>query len=381
MSQDSESLERFIIDALQQHISLLGFRPLVHFELEGGCQFSEHSQQKAIDFDAINRLLQQTNIPAKLVEEFWPNQWEYVSELAGQSPLEEAEYLAKAMQLLPQCFAQQGVIKTLITPVIWNGAKQRMVSGSKQLFEGKSRQVHIPNAVQINVSVQDGQQNNLVAQQLFGECLQHCFLKTSLANSIIFLPEHDAFERILLKTKYGLQDELCSPVDISGGHQGSVALYRDIGKHNQLLGVEALVVDQYEQPMITQQNWQKTARVEHRIGAASVHYNPFWNVIYALANIIDALEAYFYESKKADYPTKWQAQQLPAKLSDDNGQDALALFEKDNWLSQRINQSIAFLSAKESNAGDNEAANLQLGEQLKNKIIAKYRHVPVYHSR
>ncbi len=325
-------LAESIIISLQQYINTLGYRPVVHFELEGCYQKRNNI---SVDYNNVNQSLSKLGIDGEVVAEYWSNQWEYVSLFNGQSPLKEAQNLHNAIHILPKLFARQGVDNTLIKPVVWAGDTGKLASGCNNIFSLDKRAVHIPNAVQINVSLQDKNNSNVLTSGDFAERLQENFMATSLPCCLLYLPEEDAFERLALKTKYGLAAELCSPVDISGGHQGSVALYRDIGKHNQKMGVEPILYDDKNNVLLSRDNWHKTARIEHRLGASSERYNPFLNVIYALLNIIDTLD-----DVKPQLSAK--STQLPASLYDKSDCfGAIALFAGDSWFSQTIDRTLA----------------------------------------
>ena len=200
---------------LQDYLSYLGFKAQIHFELEG-CYKTHHHAHK-VDFTAINHRLSMLDIDGEVVHEYWKNQWEYVSLFNGQSPLKEADNLVRAINQLPIIFAQHGIAETLIQPVVWSGDKGKLAVGSADIFTTDTRAVHIPNAIQINVSVINEQGVNIISDNGFGEYLQQCFLHTSKACSLLYLPEEEAFERLKLKSYYGLAEELCSPCDISGG--------------------------------------------------------------------------------------------------------------------------------------------------------------------
>ncbi|MBO9489385.1 hypothetical protein J7384_03325 [Endozoicomonas sp. G2_1] len=361
------------ISQLQRYIGNLGYTPLVHFELEG-CYQTKSADLK-LDYSKINRQLKALNIDGELVSEYWQQQWEYVSIFAGQTPLKEAQNLDCAIRYLPELLAQQGVDKTLIKPVVWAGDKGKLASGSKNIFTSDTRDVHIPNAIQLNVSVLDQAGNNLVADANFGECLQQCFIDTSLANCLLYLPEQEAFERFALKTRYGLADELCSPNDISGGHQGSVALYRELGKHNQKMGEQALLYDHQQNVLVAEHHWQKTARVEHRLGAASEAYNPYLNVIYALLNLIDALHVYRQnegrQDPEIDNTKNLNQQLLPNSLYDVTISGvtelgAISLFEQSDWFSDSID-AIVKLDTPSQVAGSS------YGKQIKRTLLAQYQ--------
>lgn len=356
---------------LQNHIKNLGFIPVIHFELEGCYQLGVKMKEFSLNFSRINRQLANAGIDGELVPEYWSNQWEYVSLFNGQSPLKEADNLRQAMTILPRLFAEQGIYKTLIKPVVWAGDKGKLANGSGDIFTTETRSVHIPNAVQMNISAIDREGNNIIIDGGFGEYLQQCFLDTSLNCCLIYLPEEEAFERLALKSKYGLAAELCSPIDISGGHQGSIALYKEVGKHNQAMGEEPLLYNHNNEVLVSQQNWQKTARIEHRIGASSIQYNAYFNIIYALLNLIDALEVYKSDSCVRLLREEAHQQDLPLSLYDNHfttDLGAISLFENDNWFSESLNK----LSGQSS--GRDEILRLpNLGDKLKQMILAPYQ--------
>ncbi|ASP46455.1 hypothetical protein [Cognaticolwellia beringensis] len=355
-------LSEAIIFSLQDYINKRGFRALIHFELEGCYQ---KPIGKKIDYKQVNTQLLALGIDGELVAEYWSNQWEYVSIFNGQSPLKEAQNLHRAIYLLPKLFAEQGVTKTLIKPVVWAGDYGKLAAGCENIFSGEHRAVHIPNAVQINVSVQDLIGNNLLVSSSFAECLQQNFLRTSLACCLIYLPEEEAFERLALKSKYGLAEELCSPVDISGGHQGSIALYRDIGKHNQKMGVEPLIYDDKNNVIISENNWHKTSRIEHRLGASSEHYNPYLNVIFALLNVIDAID----DGEHNEHVKSEEYGQLPSSLHDQqHNAGAITLFANNDWFSRSIDKA---LSATNDQSENNTQTST--GQLLKDNYLKQFQ--------
>ncbi|AOW79020.1 hypothetical protein A3Q34_07230 [Colwellia sp. PAMC 20917] len=356
---------------LQNYIKQLGFTPVIHFELEGCYQLDSKIKRFSLDYQRINRQLAHAGIDGELVPEYWYSQWEYVSLFNGQSPLKEANNLSQALHLLPRLFAEQGISKTLIKPVVWSGDKGKLASGCGDIFSTETRAVHIPNAVQMNISALDSEGKNIIIERGFGEYLQQCFLETSFNCCLIYLPEEEAFERLALKTKYGLAAELCSPVDISGGHQGSIALYKEVGKHNQAMGEEPVLFNHKNEVLVKRQNWQKTARIEHRIGASSMQYNAYFNILYSLLNLIDALEVYKVDNCRKLLRKEVHHQDLPFSLYDNTEQEklgAISLFANDHWFSERLNK----LSGQFIN-GEQISGQLLLGDKLKQMILAPYQ--------
>ena len=370
-----QNIARQTLTLLQHYIDALGFKPVVHFELEGCYAFPANTNQQKLDFSAVNTILSSLNIAGELIPEYWRNQWEYVSKFNGQSPVEEADNLAEVIKKLPAIFALQGVSETLIKPVVWSGDKGKLASNCENVFTADSRSVHIPNAVQINVSVLNRNKENLVANTEFGQYLQQSFIKRSLACCLLYLPEEEAFERLALKTRFGLAQELCSPVNISGGHQGSIALYKELGKHNQAMGVKTLLVDKYNKVLASESHWQETARVEHRLGASSVHYCPYTNLVFALLNVIDALHTF-----RNDRPLDELLPDvlLPTSLkNDEHSQGAITIFERDNWFNQRINEvQQTFINELDMTVADKKLFREfpeNLGDVLKKSILDKYQ--------
>jgi len=371
-----QSLTKDAIILVQRHLEQLGYRAQIHFELEG-CYRFENNLEKKLDFSQINQCLRQLGIEGEIVCEYWRNQWEYVSLFNGQTPLKEADNLQRVITKLPQLFQQfygkNTVVETLIQPVVWSGDQGKLIQGSDQIFTNDTRAVHIPNAVQLNVSVLDHRGDNLIAKEGFGEHLQNCFLRTSLECCLLYLPEEAAFERLALKTRYGLAQELCSPVDISGGHQGSIALYKKLGKHNQNMGEEPLLYDSYNNILSVQQNWQKTARIEHRLGAASIHYNPFVNVLYGLLNVLEAVQT--YQQKPSILTDNFTPVSLPLSLFTDKFKPAdigaYNLFKASSWFSDSINS----VEEKTSNVKVKGVLDcpIKLGDKIKQVMLAHYQ--------
>lgn len=363
---------------LQNYLEQLGYQAQIHFELEG-CYRIKNAQShlQKLNFKVINQHLRHLDIDGEIVSEYWRNQWEYVSLFNGQTPLKEAMNLHQAITQLPRLFkkfyGKEGLVDTLIEPVVWSGDQGKLAHGSQQIFTHDTRAVHIPNAVQLNVSVLDHKGNNLIAQDGFGEYLQYCFLRTSLECCLLYLPEEAAFERLALKTRYGLSQELCSPIDISGGHQGSVALYKKLGKHNQNMGEEPLLYDKYNKVLSVQQNWQKTARIEHRLGASSVDYNPYVNVLYGLLNVVDAIEAY-EENQHLSPPTFVPIPLPQSLLTTEENVDAVGaidLFKAGSWFSESLNLvQEKFNRLKSSEAPD---CPIMSGDKIKQNILNNYQ--------
>lgn len=340
MTSYSQLVQRCILSC-EHWLQNNGYCPKVHFELEGMVALPFG---RDLDFSRLDNELRNYAIPAQVKKEYWRGQWEYVSDMNGQSPLQEAQYLHRAMKLLPLLMKQQGASGVFLDPVIWHGSQQRYAQGSNAIFAEQTGTVHVPNAIQINVSVDDHNGNNLMPDSGIGEWLQYQLLQTSYANCLLYLPEADAYERLALRTVYGLDTELSSPWELSGGYQGSIALYKEKGKHDQPMGVKTLLLGPDSEPLISEENWRETCRVEHRLGATSEKYDPFINVLFTLLNVITAIENW----QENQLPPDFCARPLPQSLENKDGkQGALSLFASDNWFSNSINQYCQNMSVDE----------------------------------
>tara|TARA_R110000744_G_scaffold13499_4_gene39160 strand:+ start:11167 stop:12294 length:1128 start_codon:yes stop_codon:yes gene_type:complete len=363
-SSHNQTVAQQVITLLLKRIATFGYKAIVHVELEG--VYETANAKHSLDFEGVNKTLLKLGINGELKTEFWHQQWEYVSLFNGQSPLKEAQDLASAMRLLPIIMRRFGAEKVLLKPVAWAADKGRYVPGSGAIFSTDTRSVHIPNAIQMNVSVADDKGNNLIPSSTLGEWIQHHLLTTSLACCALFLPEEDAFKRLALRTEYGLDAELSSPFLLSGGHQGSIALYKEVGKHNQLMGQEPLLYGANNQVLSYSHDWHKTARVEHRIGATSDAYDPFLNMIFILLNVLQGIESW---QSTDGLPPTFASCAFPSSLHDAhlvNGsvnQGALTLFNQQHWFAHQVDRHCQEAFRDQFNS---------VGQKLHAEFLARY---------
>ncbi len=366
---------------MQHQIQYLGYSPFVHFELEGGYSPSDQNSaagRETLDYDTINRELADLSIKGRLKPEYWRFQWEYVSTFEGQSPLEVADDLVAALDVLPRLLNKNGAQNILIKPVLWGGDQSRLATECETIFSAKKQTVHVPNAIQINISAVDETEQNVIPNEGLGEDLQRCLLETSRECSLLFLPEQEAFERLQLKDRFGLSRELSSPNDLSGGHQGSIALYKQLGKHNQLMGEIPLLYDNRQTVIASKQDWRPLSRIEHRLGASSLLYNPYANTAFALANLCDALLQSSDRQNPSDrrgasgidVPHNCEAmdQKLPVSLYRKDDMDgAYELFENGQWFENTINQAVTEVADR----GELKVP-VKLGSLLKQAVLDLY---------
>jgi hypothetical protein len=328
------------IELLHAEIRHLGSEPVIQFELEG--TYRPHfTGDTALDYKSINQKLRQHGIQGIIKPEYWQFQWEYASEMEGQTPLKAAHDLNWLMKNLPALLHEHGAHEVFIKPVCWGkeGEHQPLLEKDSEKFD-LSKNVHVPNAIQINISATNRQGINALPDCNLGEWLQYHLLETSYECCLLYSPEKEAFSRLSLKQDYGLHEELSSPCDLSGGYQGSIALYKERGKHNQFLGEYDSIKGIY--------HWQPHSRVEHRLGASSKNYNAYLNCAYALANLSDALVS-LQEKRTAPH---FGSKKLPNSFK-----QAYEIFAQGEWFEGRFNRL--------SNASN----QLCLGTLLKSEVL------------
>ncbi|KAF0185871.1 MAG: hypothetical protein FD163_539 [Hyphomonadaceae bacterium] len=361
---------KIAIEILQLQIQSFGFTPIVHFELEGGYKSSnETPYSHSLDFVAANLALDKYGLQGELKPEFWPCQWEWASKFENQTPLRAAENLAKAIKIIPSILCKHGAKEVFIKPVLWNGAYGRIASPSQNIPDDNNLPVHVPNSIQINVSALNAQNENAIPMDGLGEVLQNRFLRTSRDCCLLYSPESEAFERFGLKKNYGLEKELSSPHDISGGHQGSIALYKEVGKHNQKLGEKSIVYDENGEEIMVSYDWKPLSRVEHRLGSASLHYNAAVNTVFALANLSDAImfNSGVFDRNFVDESGDFE---LPKSLFGGD-ESAYALFEHGVWFENKIN-AVAQYALQNNLHQSDEIIVKNLGTLLKKEILKQY---------
>ncbi len=378
-------LAKKAIYLLETQLAAYKLTPMLHIELEGCYKLNKSKVAHLdIDYPAINRLLKKQNILGIVKPEFWQNQWEYASLFADQTPLQVVNDLVKALQIIPQQLKSQGAEAVYIQPVVWSGDNRGYCDNEHQLFSDTFKNIHIPNAIQINISVRNKNNVNILCCNHYGEQLQRLLLKTSFACALLFLPEQASYERLVIRNKFKLSAELKSPNQLSGGHQGGIAFYKTHNKHNKLINGNTLV-DTNNQPLsYNAQYWQQAARIEHRLASSSMLYNPYINAAFILANVVAISQDYLdsNEHYQEDITTEICAdtektKQLPHSLyTDKKSKGAIDIFRESNWLSQQLNRSANWLYKKDPNKLKNTPLNI--GTQLKEYILAQY---PVINTR
>jgi len=226
MSDSSDMLNHTamrLIDAFDEAIHALGYAAIIQYELEGIHTSANNSNP---DFECMNAALEADGILGEIKQEYWHNQWEWASHMAGQTPRKATDDLAHMLHHGDTYFTEHDI---RIAPISWGHEVAHRPHDDKDVY---ACEVHVPNAVQVNISVCDDAGHSIMLQDKFGERLQQTLIRTSYENCALFLPEDEAFTRLRLRSDYHLEGIISSPYDISGGHQGSIAFYQTHDKHN-----------------------------------------------------------------------------------------------------------------------------------------------------
>jgi hypothetical protein len=140
-----------------------------------------------------------------------------------------------------------------------------------------------------------------------------------------------------------------------------VALYKEKGKHNQQMGLEPLFFASDNSVLHYTGDWQKTARIEHRIGATSKHYDPFLNMLFIIINVLEGIDKW---QSSLTLP-KFEDKALPKSLYDQgNAQGALTIFRNDNWFAEKIDSYC-------ENLGNPNL--LGCGKRITNWVLSRYQ--------
>jgi hypothetical protein len=251
-----------------------------NLEIEGLYQQNDNLT-KLQYYQKLNQKLKSYNINAKIKEEFWHNQWEYETNFQIGELNKIRSDFALFSKNITDIFAPN---KVLLEPCKYNWQKDE-----------KGKNIHVPNAIQINVSLwQNGL--NLLADKKYAYNLQNLLIKNSVNNLVFFIADQASLDRLLLRNEYNLHDELMSPHDISGGNQGSIAYYAEKNKKNVVNHLDTDFTKLKYAINKSVEDWHKFARIEFRLASSSKAYQLDLHLLFILINIYLATE-YFAPQK------------------------------------------------------------------------------------
>jgi len=284
----------------------------INIEAEGGYRINESNFDENNFYNQTNQRIRNLNINARIKPEFWANQWEYESDFQISNVNKVLQDYDKFLDNLNEIFEPQTPI---FEPILFDWQKTK---------EGKS--VHIPNSVQLNLSLWKDNKNFLVDKD-FACLLQNLLIENSINNLIFFIPNQAALDRIFLRNEYDLWEELSSPNDISGGNQGSIGCYLELNKKNQPNTKEGFF-NEYKN------NWHERARIEFRLASSSLNYNIYLHTFFVMIITFEAILTYQETSKNIPNNNSYN---IPRVFADD-GVDSLKLrFLKGNFFEEKLN--------------------------------------------
>lgn len=304
------------IALIEDFLGALDTKPSINIELEGVYDDNQNLAKNEF-YKKVNLRLNELEIKAKLKPEFWKNQWEYESDLQIGNTAEVIDGYQKFFTNIDQIFSPQ-IPK--IEPISYDWQK----------VEG--RKIHVPNALQINLSLwKEG--FNLLSDRNYAIFLQNLLIKNSIGNLIFFIPNQESLDRLLLKEKYLLQDKLMSPHDISGGNQGSIACYLEKNKKNLPNNLDLNFDNLSYKTSDHECDWQKNARIEFRLASTSVEYRLELHILFVMIIILESVILY---QKDVKYEEIKDSYQLPEKFYHHKDDNIVSRYQNSSFFKDKI---------------------------------------------
>lgn len=289
----------------------------INIELEG-VYLDDNNLQKDDFYQKVNSNLKKFEIKAKLKPEFWEKQWEYESDFQIGNTIQTIQNYQKFCKNINQIFYPQ-IPK--IKPVNYKWCQL------------KDKVIHLPNAVQINISLwKEG--FNMLANKNFAFFLQNLLIKHSIDNLIFFLPNQESLDRLFLKEKYNLQDKLMSPSEISGGTKGSIAYYFEKNKKGLPNNLNLNFDDLNYKISDQQSDFQKNSRIEFRLASASLEYNLQLHILFVMLVMLESIILYEEDIK---YNRLRNVYELPKKFYHDKFDNIVSRYEAGLFFDKKIN--------------------------------------------
>ena len=311
-----------LITIIEEQLKSYKISSALNIELEGVYNDKENINKNDF-YDKANKNLARLGIKARLKPEFWHNQWEYENNFKIGNITSIIDDYYKFINNLDNIFYPQ---QAIIEPIIYNW--QKLTSQDDQ----KAKIIHVPNAMQINLSLwQEGY--NLLANKNYAYYLQNLLIKNSINNLIFFIPNQLSLDRLFLRNNYDLKDKLMSPQNISGGNQGSIACYLELNKKNldNKLNTDFTNLDYNIKNH--QYNWQKYARIEFRLASASLEYNPYLHICFIMIIILESIISY---DDKITYQPITKSYNIVKKFYADQEDNLILRYQENNFCDKKI---------------------------------------------
>lgn len=289
----------------------------INIELEG-IYLDNKNLQKNSFYQKVNNELKRLEIKGKLKPEFWKNQWEYESDFQIGNIIQTINNYQKFHKNINQIFFPQ-------IPNIQPISYKWQESGGKL--------IHVPNAIQINISLWK-RGYNIISNKNFAFFLQNSLVRNSVDNLLFFIPNQKSLDRLFLKEEHGLEKKLMSPHDISGGNKGSIACYLEKNKKDLPNNLK-LNYDNLNYKIADHQyNWQKNSRIEFRLASADLEYNLQLHIVFIMLIILDSLILYDEDKQYNQIKTIYK---IPRKFYDSNLDNVIKRYEYSLFLDKKIN--------------------------------------------
>jgi len=322
-----------------------GIKSSINIELEG-TYLDNDNLQKNNFYQKANNELKKLGIKGKLKPEFWKNQWEYESNFQIGNTIQTINGYQKFYHNTNKIFFPQ---IPNIQPISYNW----------QELDGKL--IHVPNAIQINISLWK-KGFNMLSDKNFAFFLQNTLIRDSVNNLIFFIPNQKSLDRLFLKEDYDLKEKLMSPHEISGGTKGSIACYLEKDKKDLPNNLKLNCDNLHYKIADHKYDWQKNARIEFRLASADLEYNLQLHIVFIMLAMLESLILYDegkeYNQIKATYkvPRKFYDSELDNIIT--RYEDGLFLDKKTHLFSKKLQEKSFSQLIKILNQVKSELRNL-----------------------
>jgi hypothetical protein len=287
----------------------------INIELEG-TYLDSNDLQKNNFYQKANNELKKFEIKGKLKPEFWKNQWEYESDFQIGNTTQTINNYQKFYKNINNIFFPQ---IPNIQPI------------SYKWHELGGKLIHVPNAMQINISLWK-KGFNMLSDKNFAFFLQNSLIRDSVNNLIFFIPNQKSLDRLFLKKDYDLKEQLMSPHEISGGTKGSIACYLEKNKKDLPNNLKLNCDNLHYKIADHKYDWQKNSRVEFRLASADLEYDLKLHIVFIMLAILESLIIYDEDKKYHQMKTTYK---VPRKFYDSESDNIIKRYEDGLFLDKK----------------------------------------------
>lgn len=355
LNKQNKALNTEIIHWICHFFKDKGISISFNLEIEG---VIKHSNQQHINFEQLNKTRQELGIQGQFKPEFWKNQWEFETTFGIGNVSSTLQNYTRFINNLNTLFYP---LKPLLIPVAYQFETGEIAKQNTNIFVNTSKVIHIPNAIQVNISLWKEKQN-LLANKAFAYHLQNKLIKNSVSNLLFSIPNQRALDRLHLTSSYNLSQELCSPHNISGGHTGSIAYYAETNKKNSPLNPDHIILNQHGKMEFFRNNWQEKARIEYRLASSCLDYNIYNHCSFILLNCLSS----YFSFRQSPQKSNPKVYAISKTFNGKHPSSIVNQFRKSKFLSSWVQQHVNDFNHK------NKTVFIKSLDQLQQNILNRY---------